>query len=845
MRIPLVLSFLALGVPPAAAQESRGTPERIERLVAVLKAEGKVEEKHAACRELAVIGTGQAVPALAAMLGDGKLSQPARLALENIPGPEAGEALRAALGSLKGSLLAGVINSIGARRDPGAVGALAGLLSNDDPEVVASAALSLGSIGTTGAAAALKDALAKASPVSRSAVAAGCLACADAALGRKNADEARVLYDLVRASGAPDPLRAAGMCGALIARGADGADLLREQLRGGDATMFAASLRAAHEMAGAAVTRALAGELGTLTGERQVLVLHALGDRRDAAAVPAILEATRNAAPEAVVTVIGVLTQIGDVSALPRLIEWMSSPDAATARAARTAVAAFPSKEADAAVTALLAGGDPKTRVIAIQLIGQRRVAGALPPLLKSAADADAAVREAGLKVLGDLGGAGELPVLLNLLTKAGSPGDLEALETALSAICRRQADREACAERVGACFAAATGGARPAALRVLRSLGGARSLAAVRTAAADAALKDEALRMVCDWPTTDALPDVTELAKKSTDAKLKILALRACLRLIPLQEVSVERKLAGLKEALILVERPDEKKLALAALAETPHPEAGRIIETALGESAVRAEAETALLRIGPLMAASYPDEAKALLEKLVATAADRNLKKQAQRLLQEMGKEGWRELFNGRDLTGWDGAPGEWRVEDGALTAQSTAEKPCKQCNYLVWKDGAPGDFDLLADFRLSAEGNSGIQIRSERRPNWDTYGYQADMTGDGKLVGFVYHHKRGLIAGRGQNVAIGADGKKSEQVIGDPAELLKAFKKEDWNTYRIVCRGPEITLYVNGVMMCRFTDQDKASAAASGIIALQMHPGPPMKVQFRNIRLREQGK
>jgi len=198
--------------------------------------------------------------------------------------------------------------------------------------------------------------------------------------------------------------------------------------------------------------------------------------------------------------------------------------------------------------------------------------------------------------------------------------------------------------------------------------------------------------------------------------------------------------------------------------------------------------------------------------------------------------------QLFNGTDLTGWEGAPGWWRVEDGALTSESTAEKPCKKCNYLVWKGGQPADFELTADFKMSAKANSGIQIRSETRPNWDTCGYQADMTGDGKLVGFVYHHKRGLIAGRGQKVAIAADGKKDVQKLGDPAELLKSFKKEDWNTYRIICRGPEITLFVNDKLMCQFTDNDAKMAAASGIIALQMHPGPPMKIQFKNIVLKE---
>ena len=196
---------------------------------------------------------------------------------------------------------------------------------------------------------------------------------------------------------------------------------------------------------------------------------------------------------------------------------------------------------------------------------------------------------------------------------------------------------------------------------------------------------------------------------------------------------------------------------------------------------------------------------------------------------------------LFNGKDLTGWDGAPGWWYVEDGALTSQSTPEKPCKQCNYLVWKGGQPADFELSADFRLSASANSGIQIRSKALPNWDTCGYQADMTGDGGLVGFIYHHTRGMIAGRGQKVTIAADGKKETESIGDPAELAKQFKKGDWNTYRVVCRGPEITLYLNGTRMCQVTDNDASKAASSGIIALQMHPGPPMKVQFKNIVLK----
>jgi hypothetical protein len=201
-----------------------------------------------------------------------------------------------------------------------------------------------------------------------------------------------------------------------------------------------------------------------------------------------------------------------------------------------------------------------------------------------------------------------------------------------------------------------------------------------------------------------------------------------------------------------------------------------------------------------------------------------------------------GFIPIFNGKDLSGWTGKPGWWAVEDGALTSESTPEKPCQECNYLVWRGGQPTDFELLADFKLSRSANSGIQIRSEDRPNWDTYGYQADMTGDGELVGFVYHHSRGLIAGRGEKAVFDADGKKTVERVGDPAELLKGFKPGDWNTYRVVCRGSEISLHINGVLMCQITDHHATQAATRGIIALQMHPGPPMKIQFKNLRLKE---
>lgn len=199
-----------------------------------------------------------------------------------------------------------------------------------------------------------------------------------------------------------------------------------------------------------------------------------------------------------------------------------------------------------------------------------------------------------------------------------------------------------------------------------------------------------------------------------------------------------------------------------------------------------------------------------------------------------------GFTPMFNGKDLAGWEGMPGWWTVEDGAITAQSTPEKPCLRANYLMWRGGEPGDFELRLKYRLVG-GNSGIQIRSQERPDWDTYGYQADIDADGQWTGCLFEHARGGVAMRGEAVAIDEEGKKSVTSLGDPSELLKAVRMNDWNEYRIVARGPEITLEINGVRMTRVVDRQKDRAASRGLIALQVHPGPPMKIEFKDLRIK----
>jgi hypothetical protein len=204
------------------------------------------------------------------------------------------------------------------------------------------------------------------------------------------------------------------------------------------------------------------------------------------------------------------------------------------------------------------------------------------------------------------------------------------------------------------------------------------------------------------------------------------------------------------------------------------------------------------------------------------------------------EEKEDGFVSMFNGRDLSGWEGKEGGWWVEDGAITSQSTKEKPCVKHHYLMWRGGQPADFELRLSYRIVG-GNSGIQFRSEELPNWDTNGYQADLEAGQQWTGALFQHRRGGVAMRGEKAAIDEDGNKKVERLGDTAELQKQVKANDWNEYHVVARGPEIILKINGVVMSHAIDRDRKQACHRGVIALQMHPGPPMKVQFRNLRIK----
>jgi len=204
----------------------------------------------------------------------------------------------------------------------------------------------------------------------------------------------------------------------------------------------------------------------------------------------------------------------------------------------------------------------------------------------------------------------------------------------------------------------------------------------------------------------------------------------------------------------------------------------------------------------------------------------------------------KGFTSIFNGKDLTGWSGRPDFWSVQDGAITGQTTKEKPTNGNTFIIWKDGKLGDFELRLKFRIVG-GNSGIQYRSREvgEGSWVIAGYQADFDAGGGWTGTLYEERaRGVLAKRGSKVVIGADGKKEDAgATTSEQEIKDSIKNEDWNDYRIVAKGNHLQQYVNGNLTVDVTDNQADKRAMSGLLALQLHAGPPMTVQFKDIQLK----
>ena len=219
--------------------------------------------------------------------------------------------------------------------------------------------------------------------------------------------------------------------------------------------------------------------------------------------------------------------------------------------------------------------------------------------------------------------------------------------------------------------------------------------------------------------------------------------------------------------------------------------------------------------------------------------------------------------DIFDGRTLTGWEGDSVYWRVENGHLVGEVTPATLLQRNSFLIWRGGLTKDFELKVEYRISAKGNSGINYRSEEVKDvpFALKGYQADLDGAMIYTGSNYEERgRTTLASRGRRVELSTVNEQykegnlasfikdnfwtkvqSSELLADPNMLATKIKQNDWNEYHLIINGNRLQHYVNGVLMTEVIDNDSLNRRSEGLLGVQVHVGPPMKVEFRSIQLK----
>jgi HEAT repeat protein len=637
-------AFLAVAAPLMAA-DNVASEDKQPQLIKLLQSQAPPPQKALACKELAIYGNCDAVPALAPLLADPALASWARIALEAIPDAVADEALRAAMGKLEGRLLIGTINSIGYRRDAKAVDGLIEKLKDSDADVASAAAAALGRIGGDQAVQALVQALASAPDKVRGEVAEGCVLCAEALLNADKSAEAAKLYDTVRAANVPKNKQLEAIRGAILARHSEGIPLLIEQLTSDDKALFDIGLRTARELPGTDVTAMLAKQLDQSKPDRQSLLAMALADRTDAAVAPIMIKLAQNSAPATRIVALGALEQSGDAAAIPVLLTAAAEDNAEIAKTAKAALTRLPGKDVDADLSARLPQASGKSRQVLIDLAAQRRIETALPAIVTSVADADAGVRNAAVQAIGALGNEKQAPDLVKLLEKSSSSTDRADVEKALVALSAHAGT--ACVPHLMPLARNPDSGLRVVALHALAGVGGTEALATVKAAVndQDESVQDEAVRTLSTWPNNwpedvGIAEPLLALAKSGKKTSHQVLGMRGYLQFIQGDaKMQDSEKVTKIGELLPLINRPEEKRLAISVIGAIPAVGALDMLVTLTSDEAVANDACGAIVALaGKKVAGASKEQLRNALQTALDKSTQDNTKQRARRALSRL---------------------------------------------------------------------------------------------------------------------------------------------------------------------------------------------------------------
>lgn len=570
----------------AIATSAAGTPQAVDvekHLIAGLGEAKTLAGRDALCRNLAMVGSSAAVPALGELLVRNGTSEIARYALERISGKQAGEALREALAQAPENALAGILISLGRRGDAEHVPAIRPYLASRVTAIHEAAASALGKITTAESRQALLAA------AFTPAVSDALLALA----GGSSADAATSIYRRLWRDSSTEAVRIAALHGMARLDPKGTMPLLEGALASGKPGLQAAAVRELARIEGRGIAKRIAGAPSRL----QIQILSALIDTGRAEMRP-ILAHTLQAGDRTVrIAALNGLASLGtkdDVLAVAAVAARATGDEQDSAR---TALARMGGRDSDAAILHLFGDSEPRLRVEAIRAAAERGIPSAPGALLATASDANAQVRTESLRALREIAGPAQAPAMLALLVKTQDDNERAAIERAVAAALQR--DRNPDVSPVVAAYENSTEPyARASLLSVLATIGSPDGLPLVREAlqAKDTDVRRAALNALAGWSTPAPAKELFALAKSAPEAAQQVLALRGYIRLALLPSSRPPADTARmLGDALSIARRPEEKKAALSALQRTPCPESLEIVRSAFSDPQVINEAKAA----------------------------------------------------------------------------------------------------------------------------------------------------------------------------------------------------------------------------------------------------------
>jgi HEAT repeat protein len=569
-------------------------------LLAFLGSKATLPAKTLACRELRIVGGDTAVPVLGRLLLDPDLADPARYALEKIPGEAADKAVLAALPAAKKNLKLGLISTLAGRKTESAIPELAKLLRSADPAEASAAAGALGLIGGAAASDALFKVLPTAVPTLKDAFAAALLRIAgDSKAGSE-------IYEKILAAKVPPPIRFAATQAKLAASSNAPAAIL-ESLSSADSDTQAAAIGLIKGRFDGAALDPILAVLFKLPEANQVKLIAVLAEYPKDIVLGTILSAANGTSKDVRITALRALEKTGDATTVPFLARAAATTFTVEQAAARTALSGLKGKDSDAAILSKLeTETDTSVQAELVRALGERKIFSGKILARKLAGSPDPKVRREAVRTVRTIGTPSDIPGLLDFYLKNNDAAERQNLEAAIVGLAQKLSQVNGRAgsvlSRLPVLEKAKDIAGQASLYGLLARIGDDGALPALRASlvSKNSELQDAAARALIAWSTPAAQDDVFDLAESASSATIKVLALRGAVRITALERYRAPKAVVrDFGRALKLAERPEEKKLILGRLPDFSCPEALALAGTLLGDKDVTAEAQVALDKI------------------------------------------------------------------------------------------------------------------------------------------------------------------------------------------------------------------------------------------------------